>query len=613
MSLIACIAAAGVLNTETTQAFSTEVFRVGRDPVYWVRREAAYALGALAKVAPFDLVFSTLVCLAWSRRLVTEALKRLVVQLNLYDILTKDRVWHVRQSALFALPGILSRLPAGQRKHLALSQTALLTRDPSRSVRSGVLEIMGEVIYSFRDDEGGPPTELVDLFIGRGENNGKPETENPPESNWNEAAGGPTWDLPETPFATRKPVERPARPPSFHSIFEDNSDSGSSSDSARELFGSRSSFLTGANQYSRDPERSLICAFNFPAVVLATGKDRWVELKVYYHVLTQSHVVKVRRTLGASLGEIARIIGPENTHQDLLPVWWDALHDSDAEVRMKVIKSLDTFVAALSLEDRVKVGKQLDTLWTQTLYGWKEREALAGLLGSLANSLAQADDFDSARLLAMRAIIDTVAAVREAAITAFPKLLKELSPNNQALDLAYADLYSLASTDIFRRRTAFTSACTALLVADHAHRLVNSDEFWSCLRSLSDDAVIDVRIGLARLVATLCERLYPDVYARPQAIADLIRKLYRDPSIDVKSYVSHLIHTPSSPLTAVSSSSSGQLFATFSRPPTAPSLLTDEMDDYEGDDDPAMDMDLENVDSTAQRQLPVEGSEPTNV
>ena len=34
---------------------------MGHDPIYWVRREASFAVGALAKVVPLELVLSTLV------------------------------------------------------------------------------------------------------------------------------------------------------------------------------------------------------------------------------------------------------------------------------------------------------------------------------------------------------------------------------------------------------------------------------------------------------------------------------------------------------------------------------------------------------------------------
>lgn len=47
------------LNMQTM--FVSEVDRVGHDPVYWVRREASFAVGALAKVVPLELVLSSLV------------------------------------------------------------------------------------------------------------------------------------------------------------------------------------------------------------------------------------------------------------------------------------------------------------------------------------------------------------------------------------------------------------------------------------------------------------------------------------------------------------------------------------------------------------------------
>lgn len=42
-------------------AFVKEVERVAKDPIYWVRREASYTLGALAKVIPVEIVVSSLV------------------------------------------------------------------------------------------------------------------------------------------------------------------------------------------------------------------------------------------------------------------------------------------------------------------------------------------------------------------------------------------------------------------------------------------------------------------------------------------------------------------------------------------------------------------------
>lgn len=49
------------LQDDIQRAFVKEVERVARDPIYWVRREASFAVGALAKVVPEEVISSSLV------------------------------------------------------------------------------------------------------------------------------------------------------------------------------------------------------------------------------------------------------------------------------------------------------------------------------------------------------------------------------------------------------------------------------------------------------------------------------------------------------------------------------------------------------------------------
>ena len=49
------------LQDDIQLAFVKEVERIARDPIYWVRREASFAVGALAKVVSEDVVNITLV------------------------------------------------------------------------------------------------------------------------------------------------------------------------------------------------------------------------------------------------------------------------------------------------------------------------------------------------------------------------------------------------------------------------------------------------------------------------------------------------------------------------------------------------------------------------
>jgi len=66
-SLLSCCLV-GPLSQEMKLAFVKEVERVAGDPIYWVRREASYTLGALAKVIPAEIVVSSLVSMGVSRQ-----------------------------------------------------------------------------------------------------------------------------------------------------------------------------------------------------------------------------------------------------------------------------------------------------------------------------------------------------------------------------------------------------------------------------------------------------------------------------------------------------------------------------------------------------------------
>jgi hypothetical protein len=95
----------GTLGGETHRAFVKEVERVGHDPVYWVRREASFALGALAKVVPEELVINSLVrCKCQSPR---QVLLISTLKSSLFSNLS-DGMWFGMFDILLSLRCLLS-------------------------------------------------------------------------------------------------------------------------------------------------------------------------------------------------------------------------------------------------------------------------------------------------------------------------------------------------------------------------------------------------------------------------------------------------------------------------------------------------------------------------
>ncbi|PFH50675.1 hypothetical protein AMATHDRAFT_75468 [Amanita thiersii Skay4041] len=493
MSLMAAVTASGYLGEETKHAFVKEVERVGRDPVPWVRTEASFALGALAKVVPEELVQCSL--------------------LPLFDQLRTDPAWRVRHSAVFALPAILTRLHPLERRMLALETIGNLAMDENGTVRLGVLEVLGEVLYTFHDDQEGAPDYLLDLFLGKN--------------------------------TVRK-----------------NGQSTPQREQLLELF-------------IQEPKRPLICAFNYPAVALALGKERWRDLRSLYLSLAQNPEFKVHRTLTASLGELAKIIGEQYAYEDLVGVWWSAIRSEEEEIRFKALEVLETFSAALDRQAGYTIIKGVLAVWEEgCLKSWRERDCVAKSLVYLTR-WASADIPDVIQQLLQKSLEDNVAAVRESAALVidddlkYPKIWKDFGKHPTKLIELRAYLQTLAHAPTYRKRMTFVACQQALFGHDHSAQIIFDleQDTLNSIEKLANDTVEGVRIGVARLVGIVCERLMQRGLPITGALLTLAAQMSQDKSHDVQSFIPKLFSMPQRSSPQASSKKRISTVQTFSRPP----------------------------------------------
>jgi serine/threonine-protein phosphatase 4 regulatory subunit 1 len=238
-----------------------------------------------------------------------------------------------------------------------------LSKDRYGIVRVSVIETLGEVLHTFQNDPGGPPRELLELFLGRQQ-------------------------------------DRNVREGSHWSCYSDLEPQPT--DQTLEYF-------------FTDPERPLICAFNFPAVVVTLGRQRWPELRESYLDLARHKNVHLRKTMAASLGEIALVIGPGAAVQDLVPVWWESVRFDDESVRTKGVEALGKLVVAIPKEAAKELVDGLVTLWEEGRFrGWREREMVVTMLDFFLETVGSASVGATVRRLILKGLEDNVAAVREA-------------------------------------------------------------------------------------------------------------------------------------------------------------------------------------------------------
>jgi serine/threonine-protein phosphatase 4 regulatory subunit 1 len=263
-----------------------------------------------------------------------------------------------------------------ERRTLAVETILALFADESPTVRSGVLEALGEVLHTFLGDPNGPPSELVHLFLGRKEDHRVRD-------------GQQELSIQGCEKAIESPLEL---------------------------------FFT-------DPKRPLICAFNFPAVVLTLGGERWCEIREVYLEIASNPASGVRRTLAASLGEIAKIIGPEQAQTDLTDVWWTSIKSDEEEVRTNAVECLYDLVGVVGKEIGKTLIQGLLTVWNQgTLRGWRERELIGKKFFGWVNLLGP-EDASLARAFLAKGLEDNAAAVRDTTVSTVSSICqKPLTP-----------------------------------------------------------------------------------------------------------------------------------------------------------------------------------------
>jgi len=504
MSLIAAVAAGSSLDEDTKGIFVKEVVRVSQDPVFWVRREASFALGALAKVVPQEIVICSLI--------------------PLFESLRADPVWHVRHSSMFALPALLSRLSPAARRSLALNTIMPLARDESSSVRTGVLEALGEIVYTFHEDEDGPPEDLLRLFLGREEDKRAHDK------------------------------RRSAR-----SLLEQEESRPLSSGSSK----------SPLDLFYEDPARPLACAFNYPAVALSLGRTRWDELRPLYVALSQNRSPKVRRTLAASLGDLANIIGPDNASRDLKSVWLDAMRcEEEGDIRMKAIECLASFLDSLDPEGQDEIYTGLETIWSEGwLRNWRERD---GIIRALLKTNSPPKKFEHVHGLIRIALQDDFGGVRDAAIDTIAAFWDRRKTFGQLFDKLATDISELSLSRHHKKRMTFLKCIQTILAKceDSTPDLNNCFGLSDALGRLATDGTEGVRIGVARIVAVLYDRSQQELNPISAQLWETMTRLSKDACPDVRSFMPSLT-SAGTPLQLKSRNEARtHEFNIFSRPPT---------------------------------------------
>lgn len=286
----------------------------------------------------------------------------------------------MRRAACLAMATICQRLSLSAAREHMLPLVRLFASDETTGVRSSALEMSGPLIHLFHLDPLGVPDELLHLFLD------------------------------ETPATT--PATASIEDDSFFSPLPTALDSESFFEGPL----SWTPVPTGPNySAAKDPDRPIHTSFNFPAVALTLGRDKWYQLEELYAELTASTTNKVRRALASSVHEIAGIIGPAQASKTLFQPFCSFLHDVEV-IQSAALEYYSTIVLAFTRPDTVRALDLTRDIWS-TIRNWRMREHIAKQLVHVGRRMAQDGGMAEVLYLLEKALKDSVASVRDAAVS----------------------------------------------------------------------------------------------------------------------------------------------------------------------------------------------------
>jgi len=274
-----------------------------------------------------------------------------------------------------------------------------------------------------------------------------------------------------------------------------------------------------------DTESCNHCAYNFPAVVLTVGPERWDELRESYMLLLKK-TFKSRKTLACSLHEIAKILGTDIVERDLLQAF-ELFHKDIDDIREGVLKHFADFLSVMSPKKREE---HLATLWeisSEMDANWRFRLLLASQLIQIMSLYSPDTVYEQIIPLAFQLCDDKMNDVRYEAIKSIPHLLKFMKDkgNDQQYQDTLKKTRNLAKNRTYAKRQLYVELCR------HALEVLDRESFEAellpSLLLFTKDPVSNVRLPLARIIK---EALLPHPeFASNTSILKAMETLSNDP------------------------------------------------------------------------------------
>ncbi|XP_063702550.1 serine/threonine-protein phosphatase 4 regulatory subunit 1-like [Culicoides brevitarsis] len=256
---------------------------------------------------------------------------------------------------------------------------------------------------------------------------------------------------------------------------------------------------------SIDNEMMYQCAYYFPAVIFTLGKSFWPLMQSHFIELCYNLETSVRKTMAASIAQIALLIGREHTTRDLVAPYLEFFREAD-EIKMEAVKAMPTFIKVVDPQEHDRILSQLGMCLTPPFkkVNWRLREIVGQQIIQLVKIHEQINKEHCLLYLlgtAMKLMTDKYDCVRKVGVDAFVesfRYAKEQQQQQQVLKF-FSDYF--AHHINWKRRQLYIIAVDKMLMTNAVDAEIFHKHVLEYLLNLSTHPVPNIRLYAAKCLS----------------------------------------------------------------------------------------------------------------
>jgi len=247
------------------------------------------------------------------------------------------------------------------------------------------------------------------------------------------------------------------------------------------------------------------CAFSFPSVLMAyyrkVSNKKWNVLKTVYLKFVNDNEPKIQKTIAHSFGEIAKILDPKISENEIGPIITNMYHEENEEIRSIIIGILPEYLYSINDKKRKIqfLGMYKDNfkklLISKT---WREKISFLKSIGRLNNIYDHKTVFSEIFLMCIQLCFDACNKVRIKSAKILSKLIFQFfnSEDDQYKIKSMVIIRIFATCIHYHYRQLFIFMCKKLVEDEKLFM----EMAFELIENLSYDKVINVRITLGNFL-----------------------------------------------------------------------------------------------------------------